>query len=1017
MSDINVQSFSGKVKVSNDLTVTTNVHADYFKGDGSLLTNLPSGSGGVWNTNSDNEIYFISSNVGISNADPGHNLSVGSNLYVDDDGSNVLVVTGNVKADHFVGDGSLLTGLSGSGGVWSTNAANEIYFINNNVGISNADPGHNLSVGSNLYVDDDGLDVLVVTGNVNATYLKGNGSMITNLPSGSGGVWSTNADNEIYFISSNVGISNSNPGHNLSVGSNLYVDDDGSNVLVVDGNIAAESIVIGGISIVPSYPLSLVTETGNITPHTIQFTNATTGLVVSSNIVVTGNVTAAYLHGDASNVTGITSNLHQIAENGNVTSNTLQFTNATTGFVTTANVEVGGELTVSSNLTVTGNATVSSNLTVTGNVLVSDDLTVTGNVLVSDDLTVTGNVADLNIVSNVNMLHTSNTASIKLNSNVVTEFPRSKKLMKFPRVAMTGPSAPTGYVASSSTVYVEPYKAFDTILYTSYFEPVYNTNPYPNADGAYTGGSGTVYNTNGYEGDYLQLQLPEKIKLYEYSISKRGNQVGRFPKDAKIFASNDGSTWIDIHTISNNVDGGTVLFKLTHLTDIYYSYYRLVVNSIIQGGTSDTPNISDWSLYGIPEYDPEADGVDVVVKSVPNVPNTDWLEVYYDGQDYTSMPATVTDKSGNNRTGTPSGGVGFDTGYKAFTFDGKSNQLNNISTTTTITGGDWVNSVSVWFKVDEAHTNLNDIFTIGPTTTTSFSSSAFVGVLHSNRLYIVKGGNDQYIDFIPVINTWYHFVYTYSGGGNVNLKMYLNGVSQGTTSRSTVNVTLPTSVRVMLGSYMSGHTGINGSIANFRLFNRALTTDEIYQLYAYQKEYFGHGTLGMTLKAGRLGIGTSEPRAALDVRGDVHFHNVPHMYAIDSGGYDGANGAYVNFDTVLESCEISLEGSDGTFRITESAGAGIYAVRGSVAFHESNGTEIRNLNIYIHVNNTQINARGYPLTAMKHVTGSTYADLGVSALARCNVGDTIRLYATSGSSSINVHTPNNTMIIYKIQSI
>ena len=410
MSDINVQSFSGKVKVSNDLTVTTNVHADYFKGDGSLLTNLPSGSGGVWNTNSDNEIYFISSNVGISNADPGHNLSVGSNLYVDDDGSNVLVVTGNVKADHFVGDGSLLTGLSGSGGVWSTNAANEIYFINNNVGISNADPGHNLSVGSNLYVDDDGLDVLVVTGNVNATYLKGNGSLITNLPSGSGGVWSTNADNEIYFISSNVGISNSNPGHNLSVGSNLYVDDDGSNVLVVDGNIAAESIVIGGISIVPSYPLSLVTETGNITPHTIQFTNATTGLVVSSNIVVTGNVTAAYLHGDASNVTGITSNLHQIAENGNVTSNTLQFTNATTGFVTTANVEVGGELTVSSNLTVAGNATVSSNLTVTGNVLVSDDLTVTGNVAVDTDtlfVDTVNNRVGVGTDSPLNILHLS----------------------------------------------------------------------------------------------------------------------------------------------------------------------------------------------------------------------------------------------------------------------------------------------------------------------------------------------------------------------------------------------------------------------------------------------------------------------------------------------------------------------------------------------------------------------------------------------------------------------------------
>jgi hypothetical protein len=48
--------------------------------------------------------------------------------------------------------------------------------------------------------------------------------------------------------------------------------------------------------------------------------------------------------------------------NGNVTSNTVQFSNATTGLVTTANVEVGGELTVS------GNATVSENLTVSGNV-------------------------------------------------------------------------------------------------------------------------------------------------------------------------------------------------------------------------------------------------------------------------------------------------------------------------------------------------------------------------------------------------------------------------------------------------------------------------------------------------------------------------------------------------------------------------------------------------------------------------------------------------------------------------
>ena len=164
--------------------------------------------------------------------------------------------------------------------------------------------------------------------------------------------WTTVNTNEIHYSLGNVGIANTNPGHDLSVGSNLFVDDSGSNVLVIDGNVAAESMTIGGISIVPSYPLSSVTDTGNVTPHTIEFTNATTGIVTTGNVVVAGNVTAAFLYGDVSNVTGIASNLHQIVENGNVTSNTVQFTNATTGLVTTANVEIGGELTVTGNVAV-----------------------------------------------------------------------------------------------------------------------------------------------------------------------------------------------------------------------------------------------------------------------------------------------------------------------------------------------------------------------------------------------------------------------------------------------------------------------------------------------------------------------------------------------------------------------------------------------------------------------------------------------------------------------------------------
>ncbi len=75
--------------------------------------------------------------------------------------------------------------------------------------------------------------------------------------------------------------------------------------------------------------------------------------------VVSGNVYATAMNIGGINV-DVAHGLQSVTDQGNVTSNTLQFSNATTGFVTTANITVGRDLTV------TGNALVSSNLTVTG---------------------------------------------------------------------------------------------------------------------------------------------------------------------------------------------------------------------------------------------------------------------------------------------------------------------------------------------------------------------------------------------------------------------------------------------------------------------------------------------------------------------------------------------------------------------------------------------------------------------------------------------------------------------------
>jgi hypothetical protein len=83
-----------------------------------------------------------------------------------------------------------------------------------------------------------------------------------------------------------LGVANTSPAHDLSVASNLYVDDDGSNVLVVSGNASfGHTITLGAVEITPAYDLEEVTGEGNTTSNVIQFTNSNAGVVTSGGII------------------------------------------------------------------------------------------------------------------------------------------------------------------------------------------------------------------------------------------------------------------------------------------------------------------------------------------------------------------------------------------------------------------------------------------------------------------------------------------------------------------------------------------------------------------------------------------------------------------------------------------------------------------------------------------------------------------------------------------------------------
>ena len=459
LGNVHVQD---NIFVQNNITVVDTVYANFFSGDGGLLSNLASDFEEIiinGNTTS-NTVEFRGATsivttgfVGIANTEPGHDLSVGSNLYVDDTGSNVLHVTGNVYATQFFGDGSTLTGLVTTLEDVANNGnttSNTIQFTNPDVGIvatGNVEAAYFKGDGSQLTglvttlesVTNNGNttsntiqftnpDVgILATGNVEAAYFKGDGSELTGIATTlqsvsdfgnttSNTIQFTNPDVGIvatgnveaaYFVgdgskltgvitslslqsvtddgnttsntvqftntvtsfvtSGSVGIANTLPGHDLSVGSNLWIDDDSSNVLTVDGNILAHRITLDSIQIASVYALDYVTMEGNTSSNTVEFTNATTGLVTVGNVGV-ANTLAIHTLDVGSNlyVDDVGSNILHV--NGNTWSNEV-YTNK----LGVANLTPDHDLSVASNLyvdddgsnvlVVTGNASFGSTIT------------------------------------------------------------------------------------------------------------------------------------------------------------------------------------------------------------------------------------------------------------------------------------------------------------------------------------------------------------------------------------------------------------------------------------------------------------------------------------------------------------------------------------------------------------------------------------------------------------------------------------------------------------------------------
>jgi hypothetical protein len=400
-------------------------------------------------------------------------------------------------------------------------------------------------------------------------------------------------------------------------------------------------------------------------------------------------------------------------------------------------------------------------------------------------------------------------------------------------------------------------------------------------------------NRFGIRGEWLEIEMPSKIKLKHFTLSLAydgGDSsddpliTSRFPKVFNLYKSNDGITWTSATEITTPTAPVLASYGSTQQYDIdeneYYNRYLIQVKQTFADGTytgsrSTHTAMGEWRLFGTPAPSSLEDGHLTLGKALtlPRVsghptgaetPRAESLVVHYDTTvDSVVSGSTVVDISGNGNHATLYNGAAYSSTDRALTFDGVNDYLAGTQNLGT---GTPAHTISGWFKRTASLSAYTWVFTIGTSDTGEMS-----GLLIDPSGDIVFDIFNHRIETTHTItnNTWYHFVGVFNGGTSTwsvdTCDVYINGVLETTQTTGTEpeNFNL-TGNQIYFGTSTQFLRYFTGQISNFKLWNVALTAEEVAQEYA-----LGRTGKSLNLTDTALCLGGTVPRAQLDVRGSA----------------------------------------------------------------------------------------------------------------------------------------------------
>ena len=454
------------VRIANNTITTTVINSD--------LVLSPSGIGKIQVNNNvlprSDDVYELGSSTQRFNA-----------IYLGTGGLNsngIITTTGNISAGYFIGDGSLLTGITANAGSKLSNGTSNINIPSSGSNIIVSVSGTaNVVTFSNTgaYV----IGTVSATGNVSGNYILGNGALLTglnnNYSNANVAAYLPTYTGNLVSLTGPIVTTANITGGNVATGNVRAGNINASGAISATGNITGSYFIGDGSQLtnlpvsnysnanvaayLPTYSGNLVSLTGPVvttanvtggnlqTAGTISATgnitggNVATGRVNAGNITVsgpvsaTGNITGSYFIGNGSQLTGIVTNYSNANVAAYLPTYTGNLASLTGPVITTANV-------VGSNVLATGVISTAGNIT-SGNI--ATGRVNAGNITVSGPVSATGNITGSYFIGDGSQL-TNLPAGNYSNANVANYLPTYSGNL----VSLTGPVVTTANVTGGN---------------------------------------------------------------------------------------------------------------------------------------------------------------------------------------------------------------------------------------------------------------------------------------------------------------------------------------------------------------------------------------------------------------------------------------------------------------------------------------------------------------------------------------------------------------------------------------